>query len=363
MARLDLAGRGTHLKIDTDHLWGMESDLTDMTAAKAQGKWIDGFGAETPLSEAARIVLDIRLRAVERMLPLAARRAADDLEYVHQLRVATRRSAAALQIFRSSLPPKEHRKVARSLKRLRRAAGLARECDVQKLILEAERGTVDPPVARSLDGVLRGIEKERRRAQKTIRKMARRYPVASLKKRRKRLVRAIDSRPAMLRDAARDTMPALIEALRQVASTDLTVLDNLHTMRITGKRLRYAMEVFAPCFDDDFRDTYGRVESLQEQLGDVNDCHELLLRVDRWAVNAPKRESSDPRAAQDYYRNRLNACVDAFLHDWTSGARDRLFETLARLSPDGERRPRAGAVVEIEAAPTDAPTSSAGDAG
>ena len=63
----------------------------------ADGKWIEGLTPEMAVAEAATVVLAARFEVVRRYLPLAAEKPYDDLEYVHQLRVGTRRAAAALR--------------------------------------------------------------------------------------------------------------------------------------------------------------------------------------------------------------------------------------------------------------------------
>src|SRR5579871_1164918 len=96
----------------------------------AQGKWISDLKPDTPLAEAARHVLFVRLQVVRDYLPRAALESDKDIEYVHQLRVGTRRADAALRIFADCLPKKSYRKARRRLKRIRRAAGAARDWDV-----------------------------------------------------------------------------------------------------------------------------------------------------------------------------------------------------------------------------------------
>jgi CHAD domain-containing protein len=50
-------------------------------------------------------------------------------------------------------------------------------------------------------------------------------------------------------------------------------VSELHDMRIAAKRLRYTMEIFAPCFPDaEFAPLYEIVKSVQEQIGDIHDC-------------------------------------------------------------------------------------------
>ena len=54
--------------------------------------------------------------------------------------------------------------------------------------------------------------------------------------------------------------------------SDPTKVDELHNMRIAAKRLRYTMEIFAPCFTGkDFSKLYDQVKSIQEQIGEIHD--------------------------------------------------------------------------------------------
>src|SRR5262249_41087486 len=60
----------------------------------------------------------------------AAYHADEDVEHVHQLRVASRRADAALKLFRAYLPRGTYRKARARLRAIRRAAGDARDWDV-----------------------------------------------------------------------------------------------------------------------------------------------------------------------------------------------------------------------------------------
>ncbi|RMF75419.1 MAG: CHAD domain-containing protein, partial [Planctomycetota bacterium] len=108
-----------------------------MKAPIASGKWVEGFDAETPASDAARLVLRSRLAPIGELLDGAANHAADDEEFVHQLRVATRRAAAALRAFECVGPRTAMKTVARQLREIRRAAAAAREDDVHGGILKS----------------------------------------------------------------------------------------------------------------------------------------------------------------------------------------------------------------------------------
>src|SRR5262249_55244587 len=105
----------------------------------ADGKWIDGLSPATPIADAAKAVLVARFGVVKHFLPLAAERPNEDVEYVHQLRVGTRRAAAALRVFEDALPRKLLKATKRTLRRIRRAAGDARDWDVFIQTLPTEK--------------------------------------------------------------------------------------------------------------------------------------------------------------------------------------------------------------------------------
>ena len=64
-------------------------------------------------------------------------------------------------------------------------------------------------------------------------------------------------------------------------------VDALHAFRIQGKRVRYAMEIFAGAFDAPFRhELYPVVAALQERLGAINDHVVAQAYLARWHQEA-----------------------------------------------------------------------------
>jgi CHAD domain-containing protein len=244
----------------------------------ADGKWISDLTRDTPVADAARRVLAVRLELVRSKLGLALREADQDVEHVHQLRVGTRRAAAALDIFRLCLPEKVWRRGRRTLRRLRRAAGQARDWDVFLLELTAWRPKQPGRHASGLD-FLTGYALARREiGQDALAQASPDYPfdfdrflaetVASVHRPH------LHPEVRTLFDLAQPMLSGLVDELDQAAARDLDDYDNLHQVRIVGKRLRYAMEVFADCFEPAFRERmYPAVEQMQEILGRANDSH------------------------------------------------------------------------------------------
>ena len=65
-----------------------------------------------------------------------------------------------------------------------------------------------------------------------------------------------------------------LEELYQFAPyiSDPAKVTELHNMRIAAKRLRYTLEIFAPCFTGkEFTKLYDQAKSIQEQIGEIHD--------------------------------------------------------------------------------------------
>src|SRR4051794_39667523 len=146
----------------------------------ASGKWIDGIGPETTVAEAASRSLEPRLAVVAHYLPLAAHLAEHDIEHVHRLRVSTRRAAAALKLYRDSLPKKTTRWIKKRLRQIRRAASEARDLDVLMQRLQRESDVEAEPIVRFLAGKRAALQPsiveladKMRRDDRFIRKAAR----------------------------------------------------------------------------------------------------------------------------------------------------------------------------------------------
>ena len=79
---------------------------------------------------------------------------------------------------------------------------------------------------------------------------------------------------ASLRSNAPLMLHTRLEELYQFAPyiSDPAAVHELHNMRIAAKRLRYTLEVFAPCFSGkDFDKVYTQAKSIQEQIGEIHD--------------------------------------------------------------------------------------------
>ena len=54
-----------------------------------------------------------------------------------------------------------------------------------------------------------------------------------------------------------------------------------HDMRIAAKRLRYVLEIFAPCLGEEAETAHRAAKQLQSVLGDLHDCDLMLAKVEQ----------------------------------------------------------------------------------
>lgn len=311
---------------------------------KLPGKWIKGVRSDTPLAEAAERVLDVRLRAVERALPLAVSDGMAEPEGVHKLRVATRRAGAALTVFEDCVEPKAARRARKRLKKVRRAAGTARDADVHEAMFRDVLEHASSEEQRSiLKQIVERLGEERLTGRDSIRTVFEDGGVERLAKARRRVLRRIevgsvpdDAHMPTMGEAARSALAEALGNVREQAQEELSDLDALHELRIRMKRLRYTMEIFEPCFDDSFKEeAYAQVESLQDHLGDVNDSSAIVERLERYLAEAGRGDwnlSDEDRARLEQllerYRELLRQRHEKFLEWWQGAGAEALFESI-----------------------------------
>ena len=112
----------------------------------AKARRILGLEPPTRFGDAAASAVEVR--AVEVFLHAEGVLDTSDIERVHDMRVATRRLRAAMEVFAACFPAKEHSKLLKEVKRLADALGERRDPDVAIEELEA--------ISRELDGA-RGL--------------------------------------------------------------------------------------------------------------------------------------------------------------------------------------------------------------
>jgi CHAD domain-containing protein len=100
----------------------------------AKARKVPGLEAETRFADAA--AASVEVRAAEVFEHLDGVLDTGDIERVHDMRVATRRLRAVLEVFAHCFPKKEYKRVLREVKDLADALGARRDPDVAIASLE-----------------------------------------------------------------------------------------------------------------------------------------------------------------------------------------------------------------------------------
>jgi CHAD domain-containing protein len=311
----------------------------------AEGKWISDLTPSTAVVDAAARVLGARLKVVQHYLEPALREPEKDAEHVHQLRVGTRRAGTALRIFAPYLPRRVCKRVKRQMRQLRQAAGVARDWDVFLITLAQRMHRAKHP-APGADFLLGYALGQRQAAQAQL-DAAGAELTGGFERFRERSVAAVrqpssQGAPRTLLDLARPMLAGLLAELDEAAAQDLTDYGTLHQVRIIGKRLRYAMEVFVSCFPPPFRETlYPAVEEMQEILGRANDSRVASGRL------AALRDQL--RTAHPAHWKRLRPEIDGLLrfHQRRLSRERQHFRTWWDWWRHSEARPTFAAFLEM----------------
>jgi len=245
------------------------------------GKWLPKITAGMSAANAAKGILVARLKAVAAALPLAVD-APDEIEHVHQLRVTCRRASTAIRACRYLMPKKARRHAQDLLRSLRRAAGEARNWDVFLDRLDTSNALQTTGSNHASDFLSGYAFRERDAAQVVLAAVAgeRGPALTTLGKEVVAAIRKTARPEATFRSMATLELGDLTADVTRQVTANPTSPEDRHRLRISCKRLRYTLEIFAPCLTPQYRDTVApAVSRLQESLGILQDSHVLVTRL------------------------------------------------------------------------------------
>jgi CHAD domain-containing protein len=207
-----------------------------------------------------------------------------DIEFVHRMRVASRRLRSALAIFDACLTEGGLSGFKKPIRRITRELGAARDVDVQiEFLTDFLRKDHSQEHREGIDRLLLRLRQQRTQAQKSVAREIDRLensdvwsemqqPLQELATRAK--LRGIKKDSRILRTQARTAVNKCIDAVlameRFVQRPESS--EEHHRMRIAAKKLRYTMEIFAPLYDGELKESLEPVKETQKRLGEIHDC-------------------------------------------------------------------------------------------
>jgi len=272
-----------------------------MKAAK-----IEGLDCEASALEGALLVLRVRLDEM-----CALREQALDfsnIKGVHDMRVASRRLRSVLRDFLPLLP---HRVSRKRLKAIADALGDVRDEDVAIKALGKLRAQAEADVAAGIERLIDERRRRRERARAILEKAISEETLGKLRakfdsslERRSQVSDEQSSRASRskirvvsFRQAGHKIILLHCTELQQLSGSLYRPFETqpLHRLRLAAKRLRYAMELFAPCWSEQLLTFAQEIAGLQKSLGELHDCDvwiaHLGARLDRQDENGGRHES------------------------------------------------------------------------
>jgi len=246
---------------------------------------------------------------------------ATDPEYLHQLRVGTRRLRSALRAFRALLRRKQAAAVERPFKRMMHVFGAARDWDVFCQTLAEARAPAP---------LLAAARRRRRAARRAARQVvsSAQFQLAQLGVLRwlhGEPWRSAAARAEPLARFARRSLDRLhARLLKRALKLDWHDAPRRHQVRIALKRLRYACDFFAACFPHQaVSPLLHALSALQDTLGELNDVAVARLLLEQIAPKegAPLRQAAAQTRARLAARER--ELIASLQNDWPAFARKR----------------------------------------
>jgi len=252
----------------------------------------------------------------------------DDIEYVHRMRVASRRLRSALGLFNNYFPENHAAKWRREMKGITRALGKARDLDIQILLVKERcQGENDERYKPGYGCLLLRLTQQRSKVQQKVVSAINTLKESQTLEEMKNLLKRVSL------EEIHQYTPALVsiakKAINNALDTFLTyeefiqTSDNgkkLHAMRIAGKHLRYTMEIFSPLYQDGINPFIEIMKEIQDQLGEIHDC-------DVWIAWLP-----------DFFEQKQVFDLTYFGHSQSSG---NLTPGIAHLIEDRKQKRRS----------------------
>ncbi|MCL4561900.1 MAG: CHAD domain-containing protein [Chloroflexi bacterium] len=231
-------------------------------------------------------------------------RKAEDIEYIHRMRVASRRFRDALPLFSSCLPQRKYPGWNKQVRLITRALGGARDTDVGLAALirfyDAISNPLDKPGIRRL--ILRLRQKRTKFQQKVISALDSLETSKALDEIEKHLEPLLDRQnqtylytPMLYQHGYQAITSRLASFLNYETYVEKPeCIEELHAMRIASKHLRYTMEVFATLYPGELKDPIQTSRKNQDLLGEIHDS-------DVWIAFLPGFIEQERLATQEFY--------------------------------------------------------------
>ncbi len=229
---------------------------------------------------------------------------ARDIEHIHRMRVASRRLRNAFEHFKDCFPKKSFKKWQDDIRQVTKSLGTARDLDIQiERLSGLYNDSMDPGIKPGYQRLLLRLKQRRVKAQekvnKTLNKMREEKTLEKIRLGIKKLSVDTDNvylyTPALYQrafNAINSTIDDFLSYEEFIHSQEN--VEELHAMRIAGKKLRYSIELFAPIYKQTMIPYVQIMKDIQDQLGNIHDD-------DVWINWLPTFIEKEKKRIADFY--------------------------------------------------------------
>jgi CHAD domain-containing protein len=204
----------------------------------------------------------------------------DDPETIHDARVGSRRLQQILRVLFPKPTAKKCRKLIRMLRKVRRALGECHNLDVMRELIQEKIDAAGNPVVRDAwDQLKVRVQERQKRELIRAREELSQCDIVDFVNRARRLLGSAQWSKEIEPTLTKGITRALEEWTQAVDATkESQTPEQIHALRIAGKRLRYRVEMLAELGDGSAKARIKTLKTLQDQLGQWHD-HHVLVRL------------------------------------------------------------------------------------
>ncbi len=279
-----------------------------------------------------------------------------DIEYVHKLRVTSRRIRTAFSIFYDCFTLYGGKAWEKQMKKVTKSLGQARDCDVQILFLEKLLGNLPQEAMRpGLEFLIHCQKKLRETLQpsviQTLDELLNSQILEHILKTCEHITvgkePSVQQYPLHTFCTAQDHIKLRFDeflALEKYIEKPKAIYKH-HQLRIAAKHLRYSLELFQPLYEhDQLKQFIEPVKHIQDVLGEVHDCDVWIEYIPVFLEEQKERLLSAGEALEKiseierglllflfYMRQRREQLYESFVTMWQHLHAQTWFEVFARF--------------------------------
>ena len=231
-------------------------------------------------------------------------------EAVHDLRVATRRLLALIDLLRAVVPHPHFKNLRRMLKN--QLDDLDDLRDTQVMLAETSESLIELP---EIETFVKFLNKRERRLLSLTAKSIKSFEYSSFRKqmeaiRKKILMQKLDTVfNNLILQTVDDQFGVVIRRYQRVDPANPATI---HRMRIAFKKFRYMVEITHALIPNYPDNTFNLMNDYQGMMGDIQDAKVLLSTFEDFA---DRDTSYDPKPVFHYYQQRYNQLVNVFIEN------------------------------------------------